>query len=141
MKTIRERIISKVLVDDAGCWVFQGAKNSKGYGSVRVDGASLSTHRVMYELDKGPIPDDMDVDHLCRVRACCNPEHLEAITRQIHATRSLAAQKDHCKKGHPLAGDNLRVVTRGTRTSRVCIKCARAANREFMRRSREAEAA
>ena len=71
---------SKVEKDPGGCWLWQGALNHKGYGSFHARGKSYYPHRWSYEYHKGPIPDGMVIDHLCRVRHCVNPEHLEAVT-------------------------------------------------------------
>jgi Helix-turn-helix. len=129
MKTIHERITGRT-VNVNGCWIFQGAKTSRGYGSIRIDGASRSTHVVMYELHIGTIPDGMEIDHRCRVRACCNPAHLEAVTPLVNWERGespsrLNALKTHCTVGHALDD------------SRRCVTCQRDRNRTHMRKGRE----
>lgn len=70
----------RYLVDESGCWVWQRAKNDRGYGLLSVDGQYVYAHRHYYETAKGPIPDGLQIDHLCRNRACVNPEHLEPVT-------------------------------------------------------------
>lgn len=77
-------------VDRDGCWTWTGKKGSKGYGLVHVDSASgrqQQAHRAAYELVVGPIPDGLELDHLCRVRVCVNPAHLEPVTRAENMRR------------------------------------------------------
>ncbi len=62
--------------DDSGCWLWEGATGSDGYGRVRRQGTTYSSHRFAYELFKGPIPDDLCVMHRCDVPLCVNPTHL-----------------------------------------------------------------
>ena len=77
----------------------------------------------------GPVPDGIEIDHLCRVRHCANPEHLEAVTPTENTMRGEGvgaknARLTHCKHGHPLSGDNLYIVTRaGGKRRRVCRTC------------------
>lgn len=83
----------------SGCWLWQGAFWRNGYGkpSKAIHGTRLA-HRMMYAEHVGPIPDGMDLDHLCRNRACCNPAHLEAVSRSINLTRGLDARTT-CRSG------------------------------------------
>lgn len=86
-----------IVVDDCGCWRWTGQKNRFGYGQLTVnrDGKSrcLGAHRFSYEAHVGPIPEGLEIDHLCRVRDCVNPEHLEPVTRAENVRRSWAARK------------------------------------------------
>lgn len=109
------------------CWTWRGAHIPDGYGQVVVDGRRVGTHRYAYELLVGPIPDGLQIDHLCRNPGCCNPAHLEPVTRKENIRRGrsspgLHAQQTHCIYGHPLAGDNLRIKGRGERSCRVCTR-------------------
>ena len=74
-----------------GCWVWQGFLYA-GYGLVKIEGRSRRPHRVSYERRHGPIPEGMELDHLCRNRACINPEHLEAVTKEVNAQRGKGAK-------------------------------------------------
>lgn len=106
------------------CWAWTGAIQSKGYGSVQHDGRRQSTHRLAYSLLIGTIPAGLEIDHLCRNRRCCNPAHLEPVTRKVNAERSGPATKLYCVHGHKLVGDNLIIKKRGERTSvRNCRTC------------------
>ena len=142
MKTIRDRIAEKLAITAAGCWVFAGATTSRGYGSIRIDGDSRSVHVVMYELDNGPVPDGLELDHLCRNRPCCNPAHLEPVTslenwERGEAPSRINALRTHCVHGHALTGANVRTVHRkGRKPSRACVTCHRQRNRAHMRAAR-----
>lgn len=141
----RERIARHVLVDDNGCWLWTGAVQSSGYGSVGRDGGtSALAHRVSYEAYIGPIPDGMQVDHVkdrgCRSRRCVAPYHLEAVTPQENVNRTGHGEQTHCKRNHPLSGDNLIVKKRGPgrRPTRNCRTCQVQAQRDFRARQRAA---
>jgi HNH endonuclease len=97
----------RITIEDRGhetpCHVWQGFCNDDGYGMVSVGGRRLSsTHRVAYEREHGRVPDGLELDHLCRVRACCNPDHLEPVTHAENMRRGLttkltAAQVDEIR--------------------------------------------
>ena len=78
-------------IEADGCWVWQGGKRN-GYGRVLIHGQARQAHRVMYELVHGPVDPKLHIDHLCRNRACINPEHLEAVTETVNIRRGLAAK-------------------------------------------------
>ncbi len=81
------------------CWIWQRTINPKGYGMVSITdhGAQKSyrAHRFVYEMHNGPIPEGLTLDHLCRVRACVNPEHLDPVTQGDNVRRGLAFRKAH----------------------------------------------
>jgi hypothetical protein len=119
---------------ETGCWVWRGS-TPRGYGSIKRDGIRYRAHRYIYEREIGPIPDGLQLDHLCRNRSCVNPEHLEVVSCRENLMRgqTLAAEnaaKTHCKRGHPLSGENLYVEPKGTRACKQC-------RRDAVRRSRE----
>ncbi len=132
---LRERIGGSVLVQDQGYktprWVWQKSLNPKGYGRIRIGGRGgrdHQVHRVAYEQFVGPIPHGLQIDHLCRVRSCCNPTHLEPVTVRENGRRGTAgtnlalwqAAKTHCPRDHPYSGQNLYVDRTGRRHCRTC---------------------
>jgi hypothetical protein len=73
----RSAVVRRIEIDEAsGCWLWQGAIKSNGYGHLRIDGRTVGAHRVAYELHVGPVPEGMRVLHSCDVRRCVNPDHL-----------------------------------------------------------------
>lgn len=111
--------------DDTDCWIWTGALNEGGYGIVRVGDSMVPVHRYTYHHLVGDIPEDLELDHLCRNRACANPDHLEPVTHRenvIRGTSPMAAHahKSHCMRGHEFSPVNTYVTTRGHRTCRAC---------------------
>ena len=107
-----------------GCWLWTGCVRSDGYGSVRFAGRVTYPHRVVYEFIRGPVPEGLTLDHLCRVRHCVNPAHLEAVTHKencLRGTSPLAvnAARTHCPRGHAYDEANT-LYDRGKRTCREC---------------------
>jgi hypothetical protein len=93
MATQEERFWKKV--DKSGdCWLWTASTNNKGYGKFRIAGKSLYSHRVSYEMNVGPIPQGMQVDHLCYVRNCVNFSHLRLVTHKQNLENRFGAQRN-----------------------------------------------
>lgn len=113
-----------------GCWLWQACIQRDGYGQFAVGRRRVLSHRLAYTTLVGPISAGLEIDHLCRVRECCNPTHLEPVTRQVNVDRGNSglhnAVKTHCPKGHAYDGANLWMThtERGT-PKRVCRACRR----------------
>lgn len=123
------RFTSKFSVNEAtGCWEWSGARDRGGYGRFTFRGRLHAAHRVAYELFVGPIPEGLDIDHLCRVRNCVNTEHLEPVTTRENIVRGLApalaglrmASKTHCPRGHEYTEANTYIAPTGGRLCRTC---------------------
>mgnify|MGYP001009386135 CR=1 FL=1 len=121
-----ERILSRVVVTDNGCLEFTGSRGF-GYGRIKIDGVVHGAHRVMYTAFVGPIPGGLQIDHLCRNRACVNPAHLEAVTSSENKRRgsspaAINARKTRCNHGHLYTPENTYVTKLGSRACRTCIR-------------------
>jgi hypothetical protein len=116
--------MSKVRKSD-GCWRWDAGFTPEGYGKFWLDGRTRLAHRLIYELERGPIPDGLVIDHLCRNRGCVNPEHMEPVTNRANLLRgnTLAAgnlAKTHCRNGHEYNDANTYRPPDGSRMCRVC---------------------
>lgn len=113
------------LVDKGdGCWLWLGHVGPAGYGTFRFDGDTDLSHRIAYRLLVGEIPGGHHLDHLCRIRRCVNPRHLEPVlpaenNRRSESPSALNARKTHCVHGHEFSLDNTARV-RGMRVCRTC---------------------
>jgi len=128
----RETFESRYTVDDNGCWVWHRATDISGYGVYWDGEKQRKAHRHSYTMSKGPIPEGLQLDHLCRVRACVNPDHLEPVTGRENTLRgdtlsALNAAKTHCKRGHAFDEAN----TYHYRGSRHCRTCRREQQRSI----------
>lgn len=109
----------------AACWTWKGGINSNGYGSTWMDGKHEQAHRVAYEFMVGPLPDGLQIDHLCRNRACVNPAHMEPVTSRENTLRGTSvpgtnARKTRCVHGHPFDDENTLIAKDGRRQCRAC---------------------
>lgn len=114
-----QKFLSKVQ-QVGNCWMWSGSKTSAGYGQIWTGRMNYS-HRFSYELFVGIIPKGMTLDHLCRNRACVNPDHLEAVSLKENILRgynsaAINSKKTQCPQGHPYSGVN-------NQGSRICQTC------------------
>lgn len=126
-RPLLERFFEKVEITE-GCWLWQGTINEAGYGLITSGGKygrNLRAHRIAYETLVGPIPDCLTLDHLCRVRHCVNPDHLEPVTLRENVLRGEGssaqyARRTHCPNGHEYNAVNTRYRANGVRDCRIC---------------------
>lgn len=155
---VRKRIYTSTPIDQRfwpkvkkteTCWLWTGKKTRLSYGSIwggPERPKNLMAHRVSWELNRGPLSDELHIDHLCRVPSCVNPDHLEPVTRSVNAQRGLMgdlgrearkrkqAARTHCRHGHPLNGENKYVTKAGTF---MCLKCVHIRNTARRRAKKE----
>ena len=116
------------------CIVSEGTDDGKGYKRISYRGIKQYAHRVAYEKRYGPIPRGLVIDHLCRNPACCNPDHLEAVTNQENLRRGAQGAKTYCKNGHKYTPANTGwhnpSKRNGRRFCKACRNLRQAAYRE-----------
>lgn len=144
---VEKRFWSKVRkTTSTGCWEWICALRH-GYGAFFYgrdeSGKKIvrPAHRVSYELLVGPIPEGLEIDHLCRNTKCVNPAHLEPVTPKVNTLRGESppakhARKTHCKRGHAFTPENTRYQDKESEWGRICRAC----NRERLRNRKAKQA-
>jgi hypothetical protein len=140
-----DRIADKIWPEpNSGCWLWGAAISGTGYGMTSLNRRQISAHRLLYELLRGAIPAGLVVDHLCRNRACVNPDHMELVSTKENVRRGLGLTAINARKTAPDCGHGSFEIAPRTGWRR-CPVCRRAGKRESMRRSharkRDAKAA
>lgn len=121
-----QRFFVKFVIQDDGCWIWRSSPHPRSYGYFYVDSERRSqlAHRVSYEHFRGPIPDGLQIDHLCRMGGCVNPDHMEVVTNRENTLRGTAGQhyslRTHCKAGHPFDAENTILRSDAGRRCRAC---------------------
>ncbi|EPH40345.1 HNH endonuclease signature motif containing protein [Streptomyces aurantiacus] len=134
-----DRFLARLIGTDSGCWQWTGHIAANGYGQFWLDGRTQYAHRVAYTAVRGLIPAELELDHLCRNRACANPDHLEAVPHRTNVLRGVGfcahkARQTHCIHGHAFTTANTyRDPANGTRKCRTCRAAARARSRHRRR--------
>lgn len=150
-RPIAVRLVEKVKIQQNGCWLWTGHVSPNGYARISVGGVERQAHRVAYEEFVGPIPDGLDVDHVCHNedracsggpscahRRCLNPEHLAPATRSDNLRNSgrvgnngsvvvaagIQTAKTHCPQGHPYDAENT-YSPPSRPNARYCRECHR----------------
>lgn len=127
-----ERFFDKVELSNNSCWLWIAGKTPDGYGKF----LSYLAHRWLFERLHGPIPTGLQLDHLCRVRNCVNPDHLEIVTPRENIARGISGNKTHCINGHPYNSANTYTYYRNGNKHRYCRICALEATRRYNNRKR-----
>jgi hypothetical protein len=126
-----DRFWTRVTPKRFGCWIWEGGKDSNGYSFISWEGRNIRGHQLAYQQLVGPVPEGLQLDHLCERKACVNPNHLEPVTQIVNILRSatsvpgMNARKSHCKYGHPFSQENTYRTSRGHRQCRSCRRARR----------------
>jgi hypothetical protein len=135
-----ERFLGKLRPGPGDCVDFTGALDPRGYGQFRAFVRMLMAHRFAWEAINGPVPEGLELDHLCRRTSCCRVDHLEAVTHRENVLRgespaAIQARKTHCVRGHEFTDDN---TSFDSRQGRRCITCMNDYSRTYYQAYREA---
>lgn len=127
----------------SSCWLWCAARARNGYGLFNFNGQMRTVHRVAHERWKGPIPPGLTIDHLCRNRACVNPDHLEVVSQRENVRRGLVSalrpQRVECRNGHRMdPGNRYMVKSRTGRPRMECRACHLASMARYRAKRRQA---
>lgn len=129
-----DRFVEKFVIDGSGCWIWTAAVDHIGYARFWNGRSSVVAHRWLWEHLSGRVPDGRELDHLCRVRHCVNPDHLEVVTHTENMRRGVSAwsMKTHCSRGHPYDETNTYIIHKPDgHKARNCRTCVREATRRY----------
>ena len=117
------------------CWIYTGSINNNGYGTI----LGRAAHRYFYTKLVGPIPEGLQLDHLCREKQCVNPGHLEPVTQSQNIQRRPDIGRPTCPRGHLMEGDNLRTYRKPSGSVwRCCVECQKQNKKAWRARRRAA---
>lgn len=116
-----KRLSTRFIIRDSGCWQWIGYTPPPGYGRFTVNGRPKSAHRVVWELIGNPVDPNLELDHLCKNKACVNPSHLEAVSHAVNTQRRYGIGL--CKRGHKLTDNNVVMDIKNKKTNRLGRQC------------------
>ena len=135
--TLVEKILSRTIMNDNGCLVWQGAHISNGYGQIRNKNGSTLVHRIVWESFNGPIMNQLTIDHLCRTKDCVNIDHMELVTLEENVRRAAPWErhkyKSVCQNGH----EYTHTIKTKNGTERRCRECHRQNQARYLTRRAE----
>jgi hypothetical protein len=134
---LTERFWEKISKDEHGCWLWTAGRNSCGYGLFWYNGHYELAHRVSYSEHRGEIPEGLQIDHLCRVRSCVCPDHLEIVTSRENTMRGVGISADNHRKTICPRGHAFEFRLNGRRFCRVCSNRQRRYRRLLRKRAVE----
>jgi hypothetical protein len=105
---------------EAGCWLWSRARNKHGYGWASYRNKTHEAHRLIYMLSRRPVPAGLVLDHLCRVRHCVNPAHMEPVANRTNVLRGAGCNRPACPQGHRYTPENTYISRVGARNCRQC---------------------
>ena len=121
---LEQRFWARVSIDPSGCWLWTGSVSNTGYGQLgkQADGKNIvrNVHRISYEINVGPIPQGLQLDHLCCNKLCVRPDHLEAVSARENSRRALV--KPRCTRGHLFTRETTYIRPNGRRMCRICAQ-------------------
>ena len=120
-------------ITESGCWIWLGSLNADGYGKFWANGKDWLAHRFSFEHFRGQIPNNVQLDHLCRMRCCVNPWHEELVTSHENTLRgnsltAINSRKTACVRGHIFSTSNTYV----RKTGRGCCECKRITQQKYL---------
>ena len=142
-KKLNPKKIWKLIEITSSCWLWKGSKSYNGYGQLGYNNKRFEAHRFVYELLEGKIPEGLELDHLCKIRNCVNPAHLQFVTHKENIYRgngvtAINARKTHCIRGHEFTLENTTYYTRkGGHQERKCKSCKRINSYEERQRNKK----
>lgn len=127
------------ITQEGDCWIWHGSVDKLGYGHISIQKQPWLLHRYIYVLTRGPLPDELVIDHLCRRPPCVNPAHLDPVPQRVNVFRGLSpiaanVHKTHCAQGHAYSLENTWISPAG---GRGCRQCNRERARRRLQRERE----
>lgn len=133
-------IADRIDIAESGCWTYRGHIQRLGYARafIRKPRKFWQAHRLVYTYLVGPIPEGLELDHLCRNRACCNPRHVEPVTHTENVRRGNRKNHGFCQKGHELTEQNTYWNPSGFVVCQICRRRNRITERAKLKARRQA---